>query len=124
MFNRKELHNLVTSKIMLLNLGFLPACAAASAETENELDEDGKADDEDDEDEADHVQQVVLHPRELEGGGSQMFSSSMTHCMLDPPNSCVLRRQRSIHKQPVLFLDTLLHVRINKSLSDALQHRV
>ena len=53
-----------------VSLGFLPACAAASAETENELDEDGEADDEDDEDEADHVQQVVLHPRELEGGGS------------------------------------------------------
>ena len=53
-----------------VGLGFLAAWAAASAETEKKLDEDGEADHEDEQDEAEHVQQVVLHPGELQGGGS------------------------------------------------------
>ena len=54
---------------MLVSLGFLPACAAASEDTEEKLEEDDEADDEDDQDEPDHVQQVVLHEGEIEGGG-------------------------------------------------------
>jgi len=83
---------------MLVNLGFPRPCTAASEETEEKLDEDGDAGEEEDEDEPDHVQQEVLHPGELEGGRSEMLTPSMTYCMLDPPNSCVLSRQRSIHE--------------------------
>ena len=53
---------------MLVSLGF-PSGTAASEETEGNLDEDDEADDEDDEDEANDVQEVVLHPGELQGGG-------------------------------------------------------
>ena len=55
--------------LKLVSLGFPPACAAASEDTEEKLEEDDEADDEDDQDEPDHVQQVVLHEGEIEGGG-------------------------------------------------------
>ena len=56
---------------MLVSLGFWLPSTAASEETEEKLDEDGEAGEEEDEDQPDHVQQVVLHPGELEGGGSE-----------------------------------------------------
>ena len=64
------LHNLHSPKnrLMLVSLGF-PSGTAASEETEGNLDEDDEADDEDYEDEANDVQEVVLHPGELQGGG-------------------------------------------------------
>ena len=67
--------NVLTSALakdvsILVSLGFPRPWTAASEETEEKLDEDGDAGEEEDEDEPDHVQQVVLHPRELEGGRS------------------------------------------------------
>ena len=69
-FPNISISSLANDASMLVNLGFLLPCTAASKETEEKLDEDGEAGEEEDEDEPDDVQQVVLHPGELEGGRS------------------------------------------------------
>ena len=69
-FPNISISSLANDASMLVNLGFLLPSTAASKKTEEKLDEDGEADEEDKQDEAEHVQQVVLHPGELQGGGS------------------------------------------------------